>query len=684
MAAELSALVGFAVVQPVLGPFGESPQTFVALGASSGDIVRFAVAVAVVPLVVLAVLAASTRALGLRTRSLVQTALVAGLAGFAATVVARHLGAGVVLRVVGSLAVAAGAAVLHRRWEPGRLFLRFASPTPVLLVALFLLTSPVAPLVRSPAVDVAAAESNDRPPVLLIVLDELPTVSLMDGDGGVDAGLFPNVARLADTSTWYRNNTSVASRTAVSLPSIVTGVLPTSAEQRAAVHAEYPDNLMTALASTHEVHAVEWATELCPRSVCSSESPQLDDEATALLDAPIGDRDPFADLLEEAGGLWWGQAWPTATPSGSDYAVAGASEVDELVEPGLEFLSGLVAGRGDRPTFDYLHAPVPHQPWQLLPSGGDHNGPHPAAGAELTGWSDDDDGEQLALAARSLHLLQMQWTDRMLGAIFDRMEELGRWDDAVVVLTADHGVSFERGQGLRTLSGGNQDDVYWVPLFVKAPHQSTAAVDDGNVLTVDIAPTIADLVGVELPWEADGISLVDDERADATKPARISGDDRIAGQPQDRVVELDADGLASILRAGGEFTDGPAELRPWRHGRHGDLLGRSVDELGVCGSGPRVDYEPPASWQAYVNGTLDRSAEPLPLWHEAVLDVEESTDVAAAMGGRVVSWAVARPTESEFTAGLLLAEPLVEGVDEVPKLYEVVDRDGCALSPLEP
>ena len=57
--------------------------------------------------------------------------------------------------------------------------------------------------------------------VVFVVFDELPTESLLDGSGRVDAELFPNFARLAATSTWYRNESTVAPYTQTAVPAIV-------------------------------------------------------------------------------------------------------------------------------------------------------------------------------------------------------------------------------------------------------------------------------------------------------------------------------------------------------------------------------------------------------------------------------------------------------------------------------
>lgn len=674
------------MVQPVLGPYGESPETFVAVDASPSDIVTFALLVAVVPIVVVVAVAAASRPLGARIRGIVQSLLVAALAGLAATALVRHLGAGTGTRLLAAAAAAAAVAFAHRRWAPARSFLRFASPTPLLLVAAFLLASPVAPLVRpaSTTVGDGTGTADDLPPVLMIVLDELPTSSLMDGRGGVDRDLLPNLARLADTSTWYRNHTIGASRTAVSLPTIVTGRFPAPGPQRPAVHGEYPDNLFTLLGATHDVHAVEWVTDLCPPSLCDRATPPIDDDAAALLDRPVTDRAAaLPRLAGEALDLWWGQVWPTAVPPDADYAVAGAVDPDELARPGIEFVSGLIDTTGDRPTFDYLHAPVPHQPWGLLPSGATYEGPHPADGSLFGGWGDDDLAADLGRMARVRHLLQLQWADRMLGTIIDRMEDLDRWDDAVVVLTADHGISFERGQAVRVLDPGNASDIAWAPLFVKAPGQTRAEVVDDNVLAVDVVPTIADLVGVELGWEADGISLQGPPRSGSAKPVGSAEPDRFGRPDDEALVDVGSDGLGEVLAAGTPAGD-PDPLRVWRHGRHGDLLGMPVEDVGVCpGVGPPLTYSPPRGWTAHLDGTLDRASDPVPLWHEGTVAGEEPVDVAAAVDGVVVAWSPAYGATEELQFGFLLAEPLVDGATtEDPVFYQVVDGAGCGLVPL--
>jgi hypothetical protein len=689
---ELAGLVGFAVVQPILGPLGESPETFAAAEAGRRHIVIFALAVALLPILGLWLLGAVTRVFGPGVRTTVQTVLVGGLAALGGVALARHVELGVAGRGVAAVVVGSVVAGLHRRWEPGRMFLRYASPLPVLLVMAFLFASPVATLVRPPAVEIDPAAAGDHPPVVYIVLDELPTLSLVDGQGGIDEDLFPNLARLADTSTWYRNHTSVATYTQSSLPAMLTGTMRAAVDRESATHGSHPDNLLTLLARTHEVHGAEWATQMCPPELCPASTGEIDPVDTRLLAAPLDERSsPLDSVLGTARSLWWSQVWPTAPDFDAAFMIEGMTEAEDLTRVPLEFLSG-IEEQTDRPVLDYLHAPVPHIPWTLLPSGASHDGPQRPWGAEMFFyWPPGDLGRQLGAVSRIPHLLQLQWTDRFLGALIGRLEQVDRWDDSVIVVTSDHGASFEPDEHMRVIDPGNQVDLAWTPLFIKAPGQAEGSVVDDDVNALDVLPTIADLVGIEVGWEHDGVSLVEGAPADRPKPMLARDDRHKFGRSEnfrtfldDEVVELDADGLGAITSAPG--VGQPSDpLRVWRHGRHGDLLGQAVEELGVCDRrGPGADIDASPSWDEYQTGNLD-PGDPLPLWHEGSLDADGSRDVAAAVDGTVAGWSVSIPGHrmtEENRFGVLLAEPLVSDAGGAPAFYEIVDDPGCRLRPL--
>jgi hypothetical protein len=49
-------------------------------------------------------------------------------------------------------------------------------------------------------------------------------------------------------------------------------------------------------------------------------------------------------------------------------------------------------------------------------------------------------------------------------------------------------------------------DTLHVPLIIKAPHQTEEEISDRPVQSIDIVPTMAGMLDVEIPWEVDGIS----------------------------------------------------------------------------------------------------------------------------------------------------------------------------------
>lgn len=682
LALELSALVGFAVTQPVLGPFGDAPEVFVSAGASRAQVIAFGVGVALVPVLVLAVAAALTRLAGDRARAVTQTVLVAVLAGVWAMDVARASGlVRWALVAVGAIAAVA-MALARRRWAPARQWLRYAAPSPLVFLAVFLFLAPSSSLVRTsdPAAPAATAPTtgDEPPPVVVIVFDELPTLSIVDGQGGIDRDLVPNLARLADTSTWYRDATTVAPATGLALPAITTGTTPSAVFGPPAVHEAYPDNLFTLLAPTHELHVTEWVTELCPRSLCPPSEVEVDDAALRLVsDAadPTAPAHPLATLVDDAAEVWWQRIWPFTDVTPPDLTVPGLEQVGDHVRPGLEFVSGIEPAEG--PVLDYLHAPVPHQPWDLLPSGQHYDGPNPPRGAGFQGWGDDDTSALLAEVGRARHLLQVQWADRLLGEVIDRLEAVGRWDDALVVFTADHGVSFTEGQLMRSLTPESELEVAWVPLLVKEPGQRTGAVVDDNVELIDVLPTIAELAGIDLPFEVEGRSFAEGStRRPGDKHALSDLPDRYA-ERDGELVRLEADGLGAI-RTAPSAGDAADPLRVWRTGAHGNLVGQPVTELGVCAA------DEPVTVALDGRRPGDDGVEPgwVPAWLHGTVEGGRSRTVVVAADGVVAGWDQTLRSTRTSDLGVLVAAPLLSTDDPDLALYELVDGPGCRLVPM--
>jgi hypothetical protein len=121
-------------------------------------------------------------------------------------------------------------------------------------------------------------------------------------------------------------------------------------------------------------------------------------------------------------------------------------------------------------------------------------------------WSYDQDSIDRDY---QLFLLQLGLVDTLIGELVERLKSHDLFDSCVLVITADHGASIWAGQPRRRLMQSNASEILPVPLLIKAPFQAEGVVDRRPIRTIDILPTIADLYGLQIPWEMDGISAAD-------------------------------------------------------------------------------------------------------------------------------------------------------------------------------
>ena len=100
----------------------------------------------------------------------------------------------------------------------------------------------------------------------------------------------------------------------------------------------------------------------------------------------------------------------------------------------------------------------------------------------------------------------LQAVDRAIDRLLTALRDTGRLDDALVIFTSDNGLQW--GEHRWTKKEVPYEEAIRVPLVVRADAiVGGAGTDDHLVGNIDLAPTIADVAGVELPG-ADGRSLV--------------------------------------------------------------------------------------------------------------------------------------------------------------------------------
>jgi hypothetical protein len=281
------------------------------------------------------------------------------------------------------------------------------------------------------------------------------------------------------------------------------------------------------------------------------------------------------------------------------------------------------------PTLYYLHVLLPHAPWLYLPDG-DVRAVATANAPGRTGerwWS-----SQLAVQAWQRHLLQVGYSDRLLGHFIRRLHRVGLWDKALIVVTADHGISFRGGDLRRHATKTNLAELAFTPLFVKLPGQREGRVVDArHVRTVDILPTIASVLGVRIPWRTDGTSAL----AGGSGSRRVD----VAGvsAPYSATLAQRRNSLARQLGLFGSGSWGPefAGTGPYRA-----LVGSSVADLHVSAqedAAAKVDSVGSKLLRAFPR----RSAlVPSPL-SGTLSGVSRGHAVAVALNGRIAAVSVA-------------------------------------------
>jgi hypothetical protein len=545
-ALELFVLAGFAVAQPLLDVTGKAPDFFLFNRVTRGDILVLLAAIVLLPPLALWLVELAARLAGDRARRLVHLALVTGLFAVLALEVGKKLTPlrGKKLALAALLAgLAAGWA--YARWPVVKLWLRYLAPAPLVFALLFATTSPVSKLILPQRADAATAAprlarpGEALPPVVIVFFDEFPLQSLLDSHGQVDQRVYPNFAALARQSTWYRNGTGVSGYTPWAVPAMLTSHYPDKRRKLAApVTALYPDNLFTMFGHYYNLDVSETVTQLCPPARCGqteggsglgtvvADTAKLYGQIASPLDAPV---DPAT--------------------IGENPAVAGTTGSPDVRQGANAFFHNLGADQsarvdafvrsihaGDRqPTLYFLHVLMPHAPWRRLPDGRTYGDPVGRPVTKKGLWPD-----ALTKLNHQRHLLQLAYTDTLLGRIVDRLKQQGLYDKALMVVTADHGSGFSPLAQSRALGGGDAPTLLWVPVFIKRPGQTVGRVDDRNWEQVDLLPTVADLVGLGVPWKVDGY--------DQTGPPRRARTDKWWYESGVRKVAPGPPNFAQMLR----------------------------------------------------------------------------------------------------------------------------------------
>jgi Sulfatase len=388
-------------------------------------------------------------------------------------------------------------AFLAWRKERGfRSFLTALSPAVLIFPALFLYHTWRSPIAPPPLVASVEASSQPVPkvtpngtPVFVLVFDELALHVLLDADGKIDAQRYPTFAKLSGESHWFRNATSNSSKTITAIAAIATGNMPSSGNSN---HTHYPNTMFSLLAPFYDIYIEEVGyTNFC------------DSEAFYCLNDATGDG--TRGLLRDLGYLLASRVVPAKIDVGlpdTSHTWGPFQSAEDWTQAALarcrRVLRAVDALPADHLLF-FAHLILPHSPYALTPDGKTYAvGPYAL-----------DEGMDTATLDSLLerYRMQVRYVDHYLGEFLERLKQRGLYDPALLIVTADHGVSWKPQAAGRTLRQVNGDLMLPVPLFVKLPFEKEPVYSERDVQHIDLVPTIADVLETPLPFAVKGRSV---------------------------------------------------------------------------------------------------------------------------------------------------------------------------------
>ena len=319
-----------------------------------------------------------------------------------------------------------------------------------------------------------ALPSGPKKNVIIVMVDTVRVDRLGAAGYRRDGkSMTPRIDAYLGESTWFRRAYANANNTPRSMPSFMTSRYP-SLVKVDKVFSKYPkvDDANDML--FERLQAGGWQTL---------------GYASHFYFRPERNITQGFDLFDNEGALDIG-------PSNKDVA---APRIVPKVEAKLAEL-GKTRGTG-KPFAMFVHLFEPHSSWV------EHEGMPPITETGTKAHSQRYDYE-------------LAFVDQWVGKIFDAVAQHGLADDTVIVLMSDHGESFgdHSFAGQSMFHGTNlYDEQLLVPFAFKVPG-TTARQVDGVVQLVDLAPTIAELVGAAPSPSWIGRSLAPAIRGEALPP----------------------------------------------------------------------------------------------------------------------------------------------------------------------
>ncbi|MDP1544865.1 MAG: sulfatase-like hydrolase/transferase [Anaerolineales bacterium] len=372
-------------------------------------------------------------------------------------------------------------------------------------------------------------DGESKPNVIILLFDAMSARNLSLYD--YPRPTSPNIERFAEHATVYHSHYAGGNYTIPGVATLLTGTYPWT--NRAINHSGMvkrsmvEENIFTAIGNDYHRLAFPqnvWSSfivsqfekdidTLIPSDAYGKLSYMLNEHFPNDRNAAIRGLDDFVFKMErEPASLLFGtlqsafffressllpsDEYPRGIPHNVNYPIYFT------LEDVFDGLAALLPGL-QSPHFSYIHLFPPHAPYRASSR---------FDSKFIDGWwpnvkpihrfSEGASNAKVTSARRSYdeYIASIDWE---LGNLFDVLEKEGVFDNSYVIITADHGEMFERGEKAHS-SPLLYDPLIHVPLVISAPGQKTRQDIYAPTNAVDLLPTLTNLLGKPIPSWAEG------------------------------------------------------------------------------------------------------------------------------------------------------------------------------------
>jgi hypothetical protein len=490
-----------AVVIPASDKIASNDVFFAAHGVSPIAWIVFLVAGLVIAWLVLAgILSLLKRLLPERAYDVVTSVLMLVITWFfvgnvlARTLLSSHPNLGPIVGLV----VAVLITLVARRARMGSVLFVFASAAAAIPLVMTVWNGS-----QTPATTPFAFASETPSSILYVISDELQYPLAFNEKGEIRPEL-PNLRALSETGTRYTKVYAGANYTDYAVPSQLSGISDVAGQgtdRMEKVRAGL--GIVPGMAGKYSIIMQSPIYQFeCKDAGCASVGSDKSVSAierywgfakdTAAIAGKTALAEPFSNYFPSLDGKWK-DFWSGGDEFGDNAEGNSVGKVISGIKQSVDTYP-------NTPFFAFWHTIRTHAPWAVNRQGqilypprlpvveGSH-----MVGTDKEGKYSTDD---LKYLERRLYADSAVDFDRQLGELLDELKATGRFDDTMIVVTADHGATMPSNQDRRfgdTL-GQRWAEIAHVPLVIKYPGQTAPEVVDAVRSTGQIAQTVLSTV----------------------------------------------------------------------------------------------------------------------------------------------------------------------------------------------